>query len=77
MPESVFVRQEDRLTIQQAAEYLGVTVPTMYRWRARRRGPRAMRTGRRGALVYPRAELERWAKEEALGYPDGSRKQSA
>jgi predicted DNA-binding transcriptional regulator AlpA len=77
MPESPFLRPEDRLTIEQVAVLLDLSPATLYRWRTEQRGPKAMRLAHRGRtrLIYPRAEVERWAREQ-LGYTS-TRRQSA
>lgn len=40
------------------ADYLGVPVATLYGWRYKGTGPRAMRVGRH--LRYRRADVEAW-----------------
>jgi excisionase family DNA binding protein len=51
-------------TIEQAAEYLGIPVGTLYQWRHRRTGPPAMKIGRH--LRYDPAEVYAWAKGQAV-----------
>ncbi len=47
---------DELLTIEQAADYLGVTVGWLYQLRGAGRGPLAWRQGRR--LVYPRSQID-------------------
>lgn len=51
-------RDERLLSVAEVASYLGVPVKTLYQWRHKGVGPRAMRVGRH--LRYRRSELERW-----------------
>jgi len=67
MPDLTSARLKDRLTIEQAAEHLSVSVTTLYSWRTRRRGPRAMRLGRR--LYYLRDDLDAYLRAQ---FSDGS-----
>lgn len=54
---------DDRLLWpQDVSELLGVPVDTLYQWRCRRVGPRAIRVGRH--LRYRRAEVYRWLAEQ-------------
>lgn len=46
---------------KELAEYLGVPLQTLYKWRATGGGPRAIRLGR--ALHWRHAEVERWLDE--------------
>ena len=45
-------------TVEDAAEFFGVTTRTLYDWRARRYGPRAKKVGR--YLRYEPEEVRRW-----------------
>ena len=45
-------------SIKETAAYLGIPVPTMYRWRHHGSGPKAYRVGRH--LRYDPAEVKRW-----------------
>jgi excisionase family DNA binding protein len=49
---------EAMLKPQDVAEFLGVPVATLYRWRYEGEGPRAVRVGRH--LRYRPAEVEAW-----------------
>jgi excisionase family DNA binding protein len=71
MPSST--AQAERLSVTEAAEYLGVAVTTLYGWRTRQHGPRSAKVGRK--LVYLRGELDRWLRD-AQGYA-GTRRRSA
>ena len=44
------------LTIEQVSEWLGVPKGTLYQWRSRRQGPRAIKVG--GGLRYRRNEVD-------------------
>lgn len=51
------------LTIRQVAQHIGVTLPTLYRWRYQRKGPPSMDfgDGRPGQLVrYRQADVDAW-----------------
>lgn len=49
----------------EAAAILGVSRRTMESWRRQRYGPPWVRLGRRGAVRYRRAEIERWIEQRA------------
>jgi excisionase family DNA binding protein len=49
------------MSTRDLASYLGVPIATLYRWRVRGEGPRAIRLGR--ALHWRREEVERWLDE--------------
>jgi excisionase family DNA binding protein len=51
-------RDERLLSVAEVASYLGVPVKTLYQWRHKGVGPRAMRVGRH--LRYRRSEVDRW-----------------
>ena len=55
-PEEHHVTQ--LLSIQQAAEYLGRPVATLYDWRYKGVGPRSAKLG--GRIVYRQTDLEAW-----------------
>jgi excisionase family DNA binding protein len=46
------------MTTQELADYLGVPVATIYRWRYRHEGPRALKIGRH--LRFRVEDVERW-----------------
>jgi excisionase family DNA binding protein len=46
------------LTIEDLAEYLGVSVATLYAWRYHRQGPPGFRVGRH--VRYRWADIEEW-----------------
>ena len=46
------------LTADEAAEYLGVSLQTLYGWRWKRVGPRAAKVGRE--LRYRLRDIEAW-----------------
>lgn len=45
-------------TLPEAAEYLGVSVRTMYQWQQRRYGPKSFRVGKR--RMYMQADVDAW-----------------
>ena len=54
----------DRLmTVAEVADYLGVPVATLYRWRTHQDGPRGIRVGR--YVRYRRADLDSWLDRRA------------
>ena len=57
---------DDKLTIAEIIEDLGVPPSTFYRWRAAGKGPRAIKLPN-GAVRVRRSEYERWiaAMEDA------------
>lgn len=55
------------LTVDQVAEWLGKPKATLYAWRSRRQGPRAIRVG--NVLRYRRSEVERWLDEQTDEQP--------
>ena len=54
---------EPLLTIQEVADFLGVPVDTVYRWRSRREGPVGYRVGRH--VRYRPSAVEEWLIERA------------
>lgn len=50
-------------TAEQVAEYLGVPMATLYQWRYRRTGPKALKVGR--WLRYRWEDVERYLDEQA------------
>ena len=52
-------RPEDRLTIAQLCEELGISRSTFYEWRAKGRAPRCIKLPN-GQIRIRRAEFERW-----------------
>lgn len=56
-------RLERLLTVQQLSDYLGVPVKTLYEWRTRKVGPRAVKVGR--ALRYPESRVIDWLEEQS------------
>ena len=44
------------LTIEEVSDWLGIPRGTLYQWRTRKQGPRAIKVG--GALRYRRSEVE-------------------
>jgi len=50
------------LKVAEVAEYLGVPVQTLYDWRMRKRGPKAVKVGRH--LRYRPEDVERWLDEQ-------------
>jgi excisionase family DNA binding protein len=52
-------RPEDRLTIAQLCQELGISRSTFYEWRAKGRAPRCIKLPN-GQIRIRRAEFERW-----------------
>ena len=52
-------RPEDRLTIAQLCNELGISRSTLYEWRAKGRAPRCIKLPN-GEIRIRRAEFERW-----------------
>jgi excisionase family DNA binding protein len=50
-------------TVAEVAEYLGVPVKTLYRWRTCHTGPRASKVGKH--LRYRWADVDRWLDKQA------------
>ena len=53
------------LSVQELAEYLGVPIATVYRWRARGGGPRGLKVGRHGK--YRVTDVTSWLDSNADG----------
>jgi excisionase family DNA binding protein len=53
---SVTTRYDPLLTIDEVSHWLGVPKGTLYQWRSRNQGPRAIKVG--GALRYRRSEVD-------------------
>ena len=54
---------DDRLwSVEDLSAYLGIPVPTLYRWRRYRCGPPCHRVGRH--LRYIPAEVNAWLREQ-------------
>jgi excisionase family DNA binding protein len=54
---------EGLLSPQQVAEFLGVSVTTIYQWRYRSEGPAGFKLG--GRVRYRRSDLEAWLQRHA------------
>ncbi len=54
---------DDFFSPQGLADYLGVPVATVYRWRHRHEGPRGLRVGRH--VRFRRADVEAWLELQA------------
>lgn len=46
------------LTVEQVSDWLGVPKGTLYQWRSRRQGPRAIKVG--NGIRYQRSEIENY-----------------
>ena len=55
------VGMEKLWTVEELAEFAGVSATTVYHWRWLGRGPKAIRVGR--YLRYPEGEIEKWLDE--------------
>ena len=53
---STTVLYDRLLTIEEVSDWLGVPKGTLYQWRSRNQGPRAIKVG--GALRYRRSEVD-------------------
>lgn len=58
MADTAVVLDDALLSPQQLADYLGVPLATVYRWRYEGTGPRGMKVGKR--VRYRRADAEAW-----------------
>jgi excisionase family DNA binding protein len=65
---------ERLLTQQQLADYLGVSVPTIQRWRRQGTGPPFLLLGTRPR--YRRAQVDAWLDEQATGRKPRRRRRS-
>ena len=54
----VLVAADGLLSIEQLAEYTGISKNTLYYWRVEGRGPRGMKLGK--YVRYRRADVEAW-----------------
>ncbi|MGH3424607.1 MAG: helix-turn-helix transcriptional regulator [Nocardioidaceae bacterium] len=57
-------RFEPLWSIRTTAEYLGISVATLYTWRCHRLGPRSYRVG--GLVRYRPEEVRDWVDQTAL-----------
>jgi excisionase family DNA binding protein len=55
------------LTTEAAAEYLHISPRSLIRWRVERRGPPAVRVGRK--IMYRASDLEAWLDAHTLDMP--------
>lgn len=51
------------MTTEELADYLGVPVATVYQWRTKGTGPRAIKVGRH--LRFRAADVDAWLDEQA------------
>jgi excisionase family DNA binding protein len=62
-PLQISTATDDRLwTVEDLSAFLGIPVPTLYRWRRTHRGPPCHRLGRH--LRYFREEVIAWLKDQ-------------
>ncbi len=59
----------DRLTLPEAAEYIGVSGKTLYMWYESERGPNAFKIAAR--LWYLRSDIDEWANAEMAATAHG------
>ncbi|MFE0380812.1 helix-turn-helix domain-containing protein [Streptomyces inhibens] len=52
------------LSVNDAAQYLGVSPNTLYVWRHRRQGPPSFRMGSGGRVMYRLESLDAWIQEQ-------------
>jgi excisionase family DNA binding protein len=57
-PHTTISGLEPLLSIETLAEYVGVPVVTIYRWRTEGKGPRAMRIGKH--LKFALSDVQAW-----------------
>jgi excisionase family DNA binding protein len=50
------------LTVEDLADYLGVSIATLYQWRHRQQGPTGFRVGRH--VRYRWADLQEWIEDQ-------------
>ena len=50
------------LTVEDLADYLGVSIATLYQWRYRRQGPTGFRVGRH--VRYRWADVREWIENQ-------------
>jgi excisionase family DNA binding protein len=50
------------LTVEDLADYLGVSIATLYQWRYRQQGPTGFRVGRH--VRYRWADVEGWIEDQ-------------
>lgn len=55
---------EQLITVQELAQYLGVPVGTLYQWRYRREGPPGFRVGRH--VRYRWKDVEDWISQQMV-----------
>jgi excisionase family DNA binding protein len=55
--------KEPMMSVEELSAYLGVPIPTLYRWRSRGEGPHGIRIGRH--VRYHRAAVRAWLAERA------------
>lgn len=53
---------EQLMTVQELAQYLGVPAGTLYQWRYRREGPPGFRVGRH--VRYRRSDVQEWIEQQ-------------
>lgn len=58
----VMTPDEQLMTVQELALYLGVPVATLYQWRYRREGPPGFRVGRH--VRYRRTDIQAWIEDQ-------------
>ncbi len=57
------MQELDRLlTVEDLADYLGVSMATLYQWRYRQQGPTGFRVGRH--VRYRRADVQEWIEDQ-------------
>lgn len=64
----------ERLTVTQAALFIGVAPTTLYGWYENDRGPRGFKIG--GRIFYMRSDLNSWTEEQVRSTSRGGVKAS-
>jgi len=53
-------KHDERMRVRDSADYIGVTISTLAKWRMTGFGPRYIKAGAR--VLYDRADLDEWLK---------------
>jgi excisionase family DNA binding protein len=58
----------ERMSVKEAANYLGCAEQTMANWRMRGKGPRYIKRG--GRVFYRRSDLDAWEQQSVIETSD-------
>jgi len=56
---------DERMTTRQAAEYLGISIHTLYNWRSAGKAPPARRING-GHPFYLRVDIDKWLRQRSV-----------